>query len=581
MPNQEIDIVIPVHKKDLPILEHCIFQARRKIANVRRIIVVSAEEYTKNAEWFDEARYPFSYKEIHQLLRGAHVGWNYQQLLKIYSLLVIPDISENVLVLDSDTVFFRKVRMLDDEGRALFNLSKDKNIERNSFDTRVEEHIKNLFPAISRKNLPQNLQDFSGICHHMVFNRKIIAELFERVENFHEQKIGVRQPFYKIALANCGQEMSLAEYQIYFNFVSIFHRDKIAIRKLNYKNTADSNIRKYRFRLKYHYCSFHSYLRGSKTKCTVVKSCNFLVKLWKKLFLFETWEIGIAKCNIAEFLTIPSQEIFWLRSKNKFFADPFGSIGNKGEKQIYFEYYDRFKRKGEIRKIELDDELKIQRCDKILEKKTHISYPYIFTDGKKKYALVESYKDKTLTLYEVGKNGEFIALKNIIENQRIADPSIVKHNQKWWLFFTRADRGDEELYIAYSSDLMGSWQMHKKNPVKIDASSARMGGEIFWHKNSLYRPAQNCSNGYGAALVINKITELSEENFSEEKKIDVTPNQFGPYPDGLHTISKLGENLTLVDGKKFFFSPTKPLFSLLRLLCKIFSCGKTNPSLVN
>jgi hypothetical protein len=581
MPNQEIDIVIPVHKKDLPILEHCIFQARRKISGVRRVIVVSKERYTNNAEWFDEALYPFSYKEVHNLLGGSHVGWNYQQLLKLYSSLVIPGISENVLVLDSDTVFFKKVRMLDDDGRALFNLSKDKNINRKPFDTRVEEHIKNLFPAISRQNLPQNLQDFSGICHHMVFNRKIIAELFEKVENFHEQKTGIKQPFYKLALADCGLEMSLAEYQIYFNYVAIFHSEKIAIRKLNYKNTADSNIRKYRFRFKYHYCSFHSYLRGSKTKCMSVRSLDFLAKLWKKLFLLETWNIGVAKCNIAEFLTIPSQEIFWLKSKNKFFADPFGSLGNKGEKQIYFEYYDRLKRKGEIRRIALDDRLKIQRCDQILEKKSHLSYPYIFADGEKKYALVESYKEKILTLYELGKNGEFIALKNIIENQQIADPSIVKFNQKWWLFFTLVNRGDSELYVAYSSDLNGSWQMHKKNPVKIDDSSSRMGGEIFWHKDSLYRPSQNCSGGYGGALVINKITELSEENFSEEKEIDVTPNQFGRYPDGLHTISKLGENLTLVDGKKFFFSPIKPLFSLLRLCFKIFSCRKTNQSLVN
>lgn len=271
----EFDVVIPAHEKDVPILNHCIAAARRKIVGVRRIIVVSKERYTDKAEWFDEALFPFSFDFVRSYA-GDSVGWYFQQLLKFYAVFVIPNISENILILDSDTVFFRRVKMFDYQGRALYNISKDKNIERRDFDQDVAAHIRKLLPEIAVENLPQEFHEVSGISHHMVFNREILRDLFTRVEK-HD---GSGDPFYKIFLKLGNQSHSVAEYQTYFNFILVFHRDKMKIRKLNYKNTADHKVSKYRFRFKYHYCSFHSYLRGTKTNCLKTKCENFLWKLF-------------------------------------------------------------------------------------------------------------------------------------------------------------------------------------------------------------------------------------------------------------------------------------------------------------
>jgi hypothetical protein len=157
----------------------------------------------------------------------------------------------------------------------------------------------------------------------------------------------------------------------------------------------------------------------------------------------------------------------------------------------------------------------------------------------------------------------------LFEGLEIVDPSIVKYENKWWLFFTLNAQGDDKLHIAFSDNLEHGWKMHPQNPVKIDANSGRCGGEIFVHNGALFRPAQNGIKTYGGSLILNQIFILNEEKFEEKEEIQIYPNQLGDWPDGLHTISSLGKNLTLVDGKKKVFTIYKPLISLLRLFKKI------------
>lgn len=254
-----IDVVIPAHKKDLATLDHCINGIRKNCVAVRRIIVVSKEKYSDKAEWFSEDEFPFSFKEISDLLNGVDVGWHFQQLLKLYSPLVIPNISENVLILDSDTVFFRKVKFFSDEGLPLYNLSKDKNLENSPFHQVTLKHIKKILPDIEQK-LPKDFENISGICHHMLFQKHFIQELFSRVESYDNEG----DPFYKIFLKNRERSYAVAEYNLYFYFLISLHQKSYKIRTLKYKNTANLSLWKYKIRLKYDYCSFHSYMREEK-----------------------------------------------------------------------------------------------------------------------------------------------------------------------------------------------------------------------------------------------------------------------------------------------------------------------------
>ncbi len=254
--NLLIDVVIPAHEKDLKTLSYCIAGIKKNILGVRRVIVVSKEKYTDQAEWFDEALYPFSYQQISDIVFGQNVGWNYQQVLKLYSCLVIPDISENVLVVDADTVFYRKVKFFSEDGVALYNLSKDKNLDKSDFQQATFAHITKILPEILQ-NFPQEFKNVSGVCHHMLFQKRIIEDLFRKVENFDAK--GER--FYEIFLKNRQGTSQISEYNLYFYFLISCHSQSYKIRTLKYKNTAKFHPLLERLRLKYDYCSYHSYMR--------------------------------------------------------------------------------------------------------------------------------------------------------------------------------------------------------------------------------------------------------------------------------------------------------------------------------
>ena len=90
---------------------------------------------------------------------------------------------------------------------------------------------------------------------------------------------------------------------------------------------------------------------------------------------------------------------------------------------------------------------------------------------------------------------------------------------------------------------------HALNPVKMDVRSARPAGTPFIHKGVLYRPAQDCSNAYGGRIAINRVNRLTATEFDEETVKFIEPFIDGPFPDGIHTLSAVGD-ITLVDGKR-------------------------------
>jgi hypothetical protein len=86
--------------------------------------------------------------------------------------------------------------------------------------TRLDESFKKVY------------KDKSGICHHMMFETKYIEEIFSKVESNH------KVPFYEAFLrqVNTKDISGASEYEIYFNYMSQEHPDKIEIRYLKWEN---------------------------------------------------------------------------------------------------------------------------------------------------------------------------------------------------------------------------------------------------------------------------------------------------------------------------------------------------------
>ena len=256
---EPIDVIIPSTAKDRPILDLCIAGIKNNCPQIRRVIVVSSEKLTDQAEWFDEKLYPFSKEDLAlNLCHGdakkasaflkekRFVGWYLQQLLKLYAPFVIPGISSNVLVLDSDTVFLNPVDFLNKNQAAKFNPGTE--YVRSYFG-----HAKKLLPGFEKIH-----SKYSGISHHMLLQRPVLEDLFKRVKEIHHKEFW--QAFCLCVDKQYLKSQGASEFEIYFNFF-LSKSSQSTIRKLRWKNVSSiHHLERYK-KLNYHYVSCHDWMR--------------------------------------------------------------------------------------------------------------------------------------------------------------------------------------------------------------------------------------------------------------------------------------------------------------------------------
>ncbi len=265
-PDDPVDVVIPCIDKDLETLELCIAGIRNNCPQIREVIVVSSERLTENAAWFDERRYPFSKYEValslfngedenaekYLSLPNSRLGWYYQQLLKFYAPFVIPNLSSNALMLDSDTIFLNPVAFLNSSQGGLYNPG-------------FEYHPPYFVHAakLTNNKIKRLYKMYSGISHHMLFQRAVLEDLFKQVESFHHQE------FWR-AFCSCVNreelsQMGASEYEIYFNFV-LSQTDQVAIRPMQWRDISDIRELPLCKELGLHYVSCHHWKRAEAKK---------------------------------------------------------------------------------------------------------------------------------------------------------------------------------------------------------------------------------------------------------------------------------------------------------------------------
>jgi hypothetical protein len=158
-------------------------------------------------------------------------------------------------------------------------------------------------------------------------------------------------------------------------------------------------------------------------------------------------------------------------------------------------------------------------------------------------------------LYALDDAGRWTEEATLIEGIAVLDPTVVRHDGRWWMFGTDSEVDPEgKLFLWSAPELLGPWEPHPANPVKADIRSGRPAGTPFVVDGELYRPAQDSSLGYGSAVVICRVTRLTREEFAEVPVARFAPPPGDPYARGRHTLAGAG-GLTAVDGKRAVFAP--------------------------
>lgn len=240
-------------------------------------------------------------------------------------------------------------------------------------------------------------------------------------------------------------------------------------------------------------------------------------------------------------LLIPPGDRFW--------ADPF-PVERGGRHYIFFEELLYRERKGRIAAVELNERGEPVEIGTVLETDHHLSFPNLLAWQDELYMIPEAVASGSVPLYRcTAFPNQWAHEANLLEGVAAADAVIHRFGDRWWLFVTIPAPGtkcwDGELHLYHAETPFGPWVPHRRNPVKSDVRSARSAGRIFTRGDRVFRPAQDCSGRYGAAIVINEVMRLTESEFEERTVAVLRPN-WRPGLLGMHTINAAGQ-LTVVD----------------------------------
>lgn len=249
---------------------------------------------------------------------------------------------------------------------------------------------------------------------------------------------------------------------------------------------------------------------------------------------------------------------FWNETHSKFeilkpslrywYADP---IPFKYEDRFYvfMERYDCFSRIGDIVVVPVTRNGKLGKAKVVISRKTHLSFPIIIPFNGQYYMLPETSATRSIDIYKMKDSPyQWEHHHSLKLEEEIVDVA-------WFI----DDRGI--LLLGGIPDKNSPMRVrrqiirlsHMENTKKIECTigytdknaslKTRNAGALFKENNHLYRVVQESTDRiYGLALILNKISELSESRIKENsikrktvENIDVHLNRCFYKKIGLHT----------------------------------------------
>lgn len=241
--------------------------------------------------------------------------------------------------------------------------------------------------------------------------------------------------------------------------------------------------------------------------------------------------------------------------KAVFIADPF-MTQQDGCWHVFFEVFDSVRRLGAIGLAKSWD-LREWCYEKIvLEEPFHLSYPHVFEANGEHYMTVETLGRGCVSLYRATPFPDTWSFAGPLIAGEYADPSIVWHGGRWWLFACGAPYKHDVLHLFSSQSLEGPWSEHPSSPLIVeDPRRARPAGRVVTFNGKLIRYAQDCIPTYGSRVRAFSIDVLTDDEYAEHEIPDSpvlgpgveTWNRGGMHHLDAHCISP-GNWVACVDG---------------------------------
>lgn len=242
----------------------------------------------------------------------------------------------------------------------------------------------------------------------------------------------------------------------------------------------------------------------------------------------------------------------------RYYADPF-PVAHAGGTMLFVEEYGYAHDKGLISAVPLGPDGPIGTPVPVLEAAHHLSYPFVFEVDGTHWMVPESGTTGTVDLYRATAfPGGWVKEATLLSGLSASDPTLLRQDGRWWLFASVRDDGERDgpfaawgsysdaLHLWSAPDFRGPWTPHPANPVLIDVASARSGGRIVARGGALFRPVQDCRDGYGSALGLARIERLDAEGYRQHVETILRPGPSFP-GTGLHSLNRSAD-FEFIDG---------------------------------
>jgi hypothetical protein len=232
-----------------------------------------------------------------------------------------------------------------------------------------------------------------------------------------------------------------------------------------------------------------------------------------------------------------------------FYADPFPAF-REGRDWLFFEDLDHKTGKGIISVVEFGGGGKPGQALPVLEEPWHLSYPFLIEDGGELYMVPEASLSGEIAIYRAAKFPDgWTKEATLVSGVEAADATIVRYGGRYWMFAVVRDGiggYSDTLAIWHAPALFGPWTAHSGNPLLVDDRAARPAGNMVVRDGALWRPVQDCRNGYGAALGLARVDRLNTKTFGQHVETVLRPNANWPGRK-LHTLNYNGR-IEAIDG---------------------------------
>lgn len=280
---------------------------------------------------------------------------------------------------------------------------------------------------------------------------------------------------------------------------------------------------------------------------------NIIDKI-KKAFTGGEWHVAYQLPDRAEWMVAEAPEKQWC-------ADPF-VFEDGSDHYIFVEQYRKDKDKGCIGYYKFIEDVPVNQGI-IIENPYHMSYPDVFKYEDRYYMIPESSANNTIDLYIADSfPDKWRKDKTLIEGTKYVDSTVYQSDAGIYLISYTMKNGYDIHVFSFDVEKKELTEISTKH---YNKNIARPAGRLFVDDGKLIRPAQDCSQKYGEALILYEIDSLCQDGKyieHEIHRIESDAYNINGAPERIHqltydsrfkVVDVYKEKLDLLHALKIFF----------------------------